>query len=216
MATIVLTLRAGGEQIIKPFLYFRGEGEIKQEYRDELDSFELPYLFTATAWADARACQEYLVYFSAQVKELCPEFKEHLLLMDGLGGQCTSEFIELALDLNIYPMYFPGNCTHLLQPVDHRVAAYLKQIMDELYKADESVMSEIWARFRENGSLSEQSRRTTMARWVKICWERLKEKKDFLLLAFMSTGCLITLTGEHCIHMKDIEDYTFVFPTSES
>ena len=131
------------------------------------------------------------------MQEKCPEIKEHLLLLDGLGSQSTAAFIELALDLNIYPMYFPPNCTHLVQPVDHRVAAWLKRAFHELYKSDEAENYDLWANFRENGSLCPQMLRCTLLTWMSASWKVLRGMESFLLRAFVSTGCLITLKGQH-------------------
>jgi hypothetical protein len=212
MATIVLTLRAGGEQIIKPFILFKGQGCLSQEMLDELDTFNIPYDFNAKAWANGQSCLEYLQYFSKQTKLQCSEIKEHLLLLDGLGSQCTHEFIELALDLNIIPMYFPANCTHLVQPVDHHIAAWIKYMMGEFYKLEETVMSDEWASYRKNGSLSSQYKRASMLDWVQRWWAELKTRKSFILDSFVSTGCLISLSGEHAIKFNDIPSYTFSYP----
>jgi hypothetical protein len=212
MATIILTLRGQGEQIIKPFILFKGEGCLSKDLLDELNAYDIPYGFNTKAWANGPACLDYLQYFSKHVKLACPEFKEHLLLLDGLGTQCTFEFIQLAMDLNIMPLHFPPNCTHLVQPVDHRVAAWLKNVMAQLFKKEESIMSTEWDRYRENGSLTAQYKRATMLDWVQRSWTELKTRVDFLSRSFTSTGCLITLSGKHSIKFKDIPNYEFTAP----
>ena len=85
MATIVLTLRADGVQHVRPFILFRGAGELPQAYRDEMDAEGIPYGFNSKAWADGPSCLDYLNYFSRETKTHCPEFKEHLLLLDNLS-----------------------------------------------------------------------------------------------------------------------------------
>ena len=128
MFTLILTLRADGEQIVPPFILFRGKGTgLDPEIRAELDAQGIPYSFNEKAWANEVACLEYLDFFATIVYEKCPEAKEHLLLLDGLTSQATDSFIDRALSLNILPVYFPPNCTHLVQPVDHRVAAWIKK-----------------------------------------------------------------------------------------
>ena len=81
----------------------------------------------STKEANAASCLEYLHFCKKIVTEKCPEEKEHMLLLDGLSSQASSRFIDLALDLKITPVYFPPGTTHLLQPVDHRVAAWIKK-----------------------------------------------------------------------------------------
>ena len=191
---------------------FRGQGQLAPELIAELDASGIPYAFNTKAWADEQACLAHLRYFWEQVKQHAPEYPEHMLLLDGLGGQSTTQFIEFALDLRIYPVYFPPNCTHLVQPVDHRVAAWLKAALARLYVVEESVMGDAWARYRANDSMSLQYKRTTALNWVDFCWRELKRKESFLLMSFLSTGRLITLKGEHKIKFPDIDNYAFVYP----
>jgi hypothetical protein len=161
MATIILTLRAGGEQIVPPFLLFRGQGQLSPAVLAELDAEGIPYAFNEKAWANEEACLEHLRFFVKIVRANCPEYKEHLLLLDGLSAQATDGFMELALDLNILPVYFPPNCTHLVQPVDHRVAAWIKNAFHALYKTEEELRYDIWANYRDNGSMCPQYQRIT-------------------------------------------------------
>ena len=191
MATLVLTLRAEGEQIVPPFLLFRGKGMLSEDLLAELDAIGIPYAFNEKAWANEKACLDHLRFFYQIVHEKCPEIKENMLLLDGLGSQCTSRYIELALDLNILPVYFPPNCTHLIQPVDHRVAAFFKRCFHLLYKAEEELMYDVWAEYRENGSLNAQYLRVLLLSWTKVSWEHLLPRTDFLMRAFISTGCLL-------------------------
>ena len=195
MVTLILTLRADGEQIVPPFLLFRGQGHLDPKLLAELDAQGIPYAFNEKAWANQAACLEHLQFFAKIVKEKCPEIKEHMLLLDGLSSQSTDRFIEFALDLNILPVYFPPNCTHLVQPVDHRVAAWLKGAWHALYKAEEEFRYDVWADYRDNGSMCPQYQRITVLKWTKICWDHLKEMKSFLMRAFISTGCLISLAN---------------------
>ena len=215
MATIILTLRAEGEQIVKPFILFRGMGHLTPEFIAQLDAEGIPYAFNAKAWANAESCVEHLRYFHAVLKEKAPELKECMLLLDGLSSQSSHRFIRLALDLNILPVYFPPNCTHLVQPVDHRIAAWLKKAMHQLYLAEESLMHDQWAHHRTNGSMCPQYKRKTLLKWVSFCWEALKTMPDFITKAFTSTGCLITLKGAHAMQFLDIKNYSFQYPKQD-
>ena len=209
MCTIVLTIRAGGEQIIPPFLLFKGQGKLSRKLIAELDEAGIPYAFNNKAWADGKSSLEYLRFFNNIVRTQCPDIKEHLLLLDNLGAQATRDFVLFAMDLDIYPCYFPANCTHLVQPVDHRIAAWIKQFLSSLYRVEQTVMNDEWTRYRQTKTLSAQARRRTVTRWVRICWDELKTKTEFLTRAFLSTGCLIKLDGTHNIQFKDIPHYSF-------
>ena len=97
MATIVLTLRACGEQIVKPFLIFKGGGHLDADILAELDKYGIRYDFNADAWADGLSCLTYLRYFHDTVRKHAPSFKEHLLFLDGMSSQATKQYMELAL-----------------------------------------------------------------------------------------------------------------------
>jgi hypothetical protein len=216
MCTVVLTLRGSGEQIVPPFVLFRGEGHLDPAVLAELDEQGIGYSFNAKAWADGESCIEHLKFLSKHVKENSPETKEILLFLDGLSAQATDAFIEFALDLNILPCYFPPNCTHLLQPVDHHIGAWFKQQYSRLYQIEETANYDKWQNYRNNGSMCPQYLRKTMLLWTKICWEELKTMTDFLKSAFTSTGCLITLKGDHSIKFQDIFNYEFDYPHCEN
>ena len=136
-----------------------------------------------------------------------------MLLLDGLSAQSTSRFIELALDLDIYPVYFPANCTHLVQPVDHHVAAFIKECYHKLYLVEEEINYDVWLSYRDNEGMSQQYLRKTILAWTLAAWNKLLEQPVLLEQAFVSTGCLITLKGEHRIKFDTIPDYDFEYPT---
>ena len=207
MCTLILTLRAAGEQIVPPFLLFRGQGCLKPSLRQQLDEANIPYGFNTKAWTNGQSSLEYLRFFHDIVRVKCPEIREHLLLMDNLGAQCTTAFVNLAMDFNIWPHYFPANCTHLVQPVDRRIAAWIKWFMGEMYKIEQEVMNKEWTRYRITKTLTTQVQRYTLLRWMRECWDQLQTMPNFISRAFISTGCLIRLDGTHAIHFHDIPSY---------
>ena len=211
MVTIIMTLR-DGEQIVPPFLLFRGQGKLSPEVIAELDAQGIPY---KKAWADGDTCIEHLKWFAKILQEKCPEAKEHMLYLDGLSSQATARYIDLALDLNILPVYFPPNCTHLLQPVDHRVAAWFKKAWHALFLVEEDERYDLWDDFHRNGSMCTQYHRVTILKWTNMIWDELKRMRAFLSKAFTSTGCLITLKGEHSIRFPKIQDYVFEYPVPQ-
>jgi hypothetical protein len=209
MCTIVLTLRAAGEQIVKPFVLFRGQGSLSKKLIQELDEWGIPYGFNEKAWSDGRTSCAYLRYFKGLVTQHAPEIKEHLLLLDNFSAQTTEDFVTLACDLDIIPAYFPPNCTHLVQPVDHHIAAWLKYMFGEFYKVEQELRNDEWTRYRTTKTLSVQARRYTMLQWMSSAWNRLKAMPEFIFKSFVSTGCLLKLDGTHEIVFKDIPNYAF-------
>ena len=111
--TIILTLRGEGEQIVPPFLLFRGQGNLDPAVLAELDAQGIAYAFNEKAWANQAACLEHLQFMAKILREKCPEAKEHMLLLDGLTSQSTHRYIDLAGHLSIVPVYLPPNCKHL-------------------------------------------------------------------------------------------------------
>ena len=213
-ATLILTLRAGGPQIVPPFVLFRGKGCLEPKLLADLQEHGIPYAFNEKAWANEEMCMEHLVFFHQTVKSCCPEVRETMLLLDGLSCQATNRFIELALDLNILPVYFPPNCTHLVQPVDHRVAAFIKKCLHSLFKVEELMYNE-WMQYRENKTMNPQYQRNLILKWITSAWHELCTRQPTLLRhAFTSTGCLITLKGEHQIKFPDIDNYDFIYPSA--
>ena len=141
--TIILTLRGEGEQIVPPFLLFMGGGHLDPDVLAELDAQGIPYAFNEKAWANQAMRLQHLQFMAKILKEQCPEAKEHLLLLDGLTSQSTHRYIDLATDMNLVPLYFPPNCTHLVQPVDHRVAAWIKKYWDKLSTRGRHALSRV-------------------------------------------------------------------------
>lgn len=208
-ATIVLTLRGAGEQFIKPVIIFHGKGHLSDLFLAQLDEVGIPYYFNEAAWATSEFCLKHVEYMGRILQEKCPEIKEFCLFIDGLGAHLTTKFNRCCQKYNIFPLNFPPNTTHVLQPVDHRVAAWIKSSMNIMFRREEEVMREQWIRYRVNGSLSEHARRVTMLKWINYVWEDLKTRPDFIMRAFLSTGCIINQSGEHAIRIKSIPDYTF-------
>ena len=209
MCTIVMTLRAYGAQLVKPFILFKGRGQLSKELIAELDAEGIPYGFNEKGYSNGRSSIEYLQYFKGIVAKHEPDIKEHLLYLDNFGPQASSTFIDLAMDMDIYPVYFPPNCTHLVQPVDHRIAAWVKQFIGELYKVDQAILDDEWTRYRITKTLTDQVFRQTCLLWMATMCKHLEMMSEFILSSFLSTGCLIPLDGKHAIYFKDIREYSF-------
>jgi len=205
-ATLVLCLRASGEQIVAPMVVFRGQG-ISYHLREELDAVGIEYCFTPRSWVNEQRCLEHLQKIDQMVHRVNPEYVENLLVLDGLAAQGTPKFMKFALDHNILPFYLPPNATHLLQPIDHHVGAWFKAIMAALYKEHVLVAREQWIQYRENNCLGVPQVRVLLLKWVKIAWESIKSRPDFIYRAFTSTGILMPLdAAKNRIRVRNVDD----------
>lgn len=205
VGTLILCLRASSPQIVKPMVVFRGKGSLTRSFIAELDSIGIPYQFQVNAWSDSRVCFEHLKYFSEMIRSESKIDAENLLLLDGLASQGTEFYMREALIRDIFPFYLPPNTTHLLQPIDHHIGAFFKKEIAAQYDAHSAVLRDIWILSKTNKSLSSQRVRVYLLEWVKLAWEKLLTKPDFISRSFTSTGVLIPLSGVHQITIKGYE-----------
>jgi hypothetical protein len=125
-ATLHLTIRAEGEQIVKPVLVFRGRGlripasEIVQ-YPDNIKVVWQP-----KAWVDSFMIEEMIEDFGESTAELREEFGEVMLGMDRLSCQKSAESQQQLRDLGFFPVLTPADCTDVTAPIDHHVGTAIK------------------------------------------------------------------------------------------
>lgn len=208
-ATLHLTIRAEGRQIVKPVLVFRGYGvripaeEIVQ-YPDNIEVWWQP-----KAWVDSVTFRGLVKNFGESTAALREEHGEVMLAMDRLSGQVDPENQEALNKLNVYQVLTPANCTDVTAPVDHHVGANLKEKIGVMY--DHWV--EGWERAKEP-ELSAGDRRLLLANWVSVAWDSIQENEHLLRQAFVETGFLVAKDGSenHLIDMAGKEDYTVPVP----
>jgi DDE superfamily endonuclease len=75
--------------------------------------------------------------------ETCPpEPRPRLLLLDGHGSHCTSEFILKCFENNVHIIYLPPHTSHILQSLDLSVFSRIKTLyraeMDEFVKLEDA------------------------------------------------------------------------------
>jgi hypothetical protein len=185
-ASIQLTIRAEGEQIVRPEIVFRGEGV--QLTKKELDYFSslgnIRVRFQRKAWCDEKIVLEYL-----------EDFREQTLHLGGFMG-----------NLDILPVWTPPDCTDCVSPIDHNVGQHIKVRMGMLYDELHDIDQEDW----ESGALSVSSRRMLLAGWLSKVWgELIDSDKNITLIrkSFVDTGFLVAMDGSEN-HLIDLDGWT--------
>ena len=209
--TLHLTIRAEGEQIVKPILVFRGVGVgIRAE---ELVQYpeNIKVVWQPKAWVDTSLFIDIIEDFGNDTADVREEFGEVMLAMDRLSSQKCEVSQEALLALNVYPVLTPANCTDVTAPVDHHIGAAIKAKMRIMYE----VWIDQWERDGEP-PLSASDRRLLLANWVSVAWEELKANGAHLIRqSFVETGFLVARDGSenHLIKMAGVKGYTVPRPT---
>lgn len=213
--TIHLCIRAGGKQVIKPVVIFRGQGiAMSQEEIDFLNSLgNIRWYFQPKAWADTDFCVWWLEQFRADLQEAGVE-EEVLLGLDGLKSQHNQQFFRAAAGKDTTLFYTPPDCTDVVAPCDHHVFARLKGLMKGFYRVHSEQNRDFWADSAENDSLCASKRRMLIASWVSEAWDVMcsgSDSEEFFQKAFTSTGFLMKLADpEALISIKGLPDYKFL------
>jgi hypothetical protein len=127
-ATIQLTIRASGAQIVRIGLIFRNKGiQLRDEERAVYRNLAplLQVYFQPNAWADEKVMLSWLDHLG-----------EVLLGMDNHGAQQTDKFRAKMAEYNTKPAYTPPDCTDIVAPSDHHVGARLKKYISLFYHLD--------------------------------------------------------------------------------
>ena len=199
--TINLTIRAEGEQVVKPEMIFRGEecpteGEEAELYK-RLTNIKVR--FQRKAWADEKICIEFLEDFREQTLDI----GEVLLGCDNHGSQQTPACRAFMQLMDIVPAWTPADCTDVVSPVDKNVGNYFQKKMGLKYDALNEEKQEAW----EDGGLQQKDIRMMMATWLSETWdETINDGHSLMTLfrrAFVATGFLVANDGSenHLIQM---------------
>ena len=209
-ATIHLTIRASGPQVVPPVLIVTGKGRsgTPEEMAHWIGLKHVLVYYQPKAWCDRHFQAWYLLnVFDKYIKE-SGDLREQLLCLDNLSSHKTPEVLELMAQLKITPHWLPTHCTDVAAPVDHHVGALLKVFIRRKYETslEDPDHFVLWREQDEleSAHLSRSRRRMLMASWLDMAWDDMKVKSDFFLRAFRSTGCLICLDGSNRIKMRGI------------
>jgi hypothetical protein len=112
-----------------------------------------------------------------------------------------------------YLLYFPPNTTHLLQPVDHHVGAFMKTFLAKRWQEQSEELQTLFRKDPTGWDVQRgvQVKRVSMLLWVKQAWEMLQRRPKLLLHAFTSTGILFGQNGEHRIKINELRRYDPLF-----
>lgn len=195
--SLQLCIRAGGEQVVRPWLLFRGQGcNVTEE--EEAYYRSLPHVrceFQENAWADQRVSLQWLEEF----RESTVDLGEVMLGLDRHAPQQTMgcrTFMEI---FDIKPVFTPADCTDVVSPCDKNVGNHFQRRMGEKYHA--------YMKANSGGDPSNPlqigvpKKRMLMAGWMSEVWEDLisgldsTTVKSIVTPAFVKTGFLLAKDG---------------------
>ena len=208
-ASIHLTIRASGEQIVPPVIIVRGYGRSvdPREFAHMLSMPSIKVYYQPKAWCDHHFFEWYLInVFNAAVRG-AGELRDQLLCLDNCTAHDRPSSIQLMKELNIHPFYLATNCTDVAAPVDHHVGALLKVKIKHRYEAnlEQPGQFELWRGEGEIYSpLSVSKRRCLMATWLDDAWQSMRDMEVLFLHAFTSTGCLMQKDGTNFVKMRGL------------
>lgn len=207
-ASIHLTLRAEGKQIMPPVIILKnntfGEG-IPDSEKQELAKLGVLFYYQPKAWADKDFLMWYLDQFIKVLDKECPG-EEHMLILDGLSGQRMVQFIDKCHENRIICVFTSPGCTDVIQPIDHHVGAFLKLTIGKLYRIELEINFALWRDYKSNKVLCAGKRRVFMATWLDLAWEVLKTEHHLIRQSFESTGVLVRLDGTHNIKIRGLPE----------
>ena len=216
-ATIMLCLRAGGPQVVKMCIIFKGGGHLTQEELVELKKIKeelgnIRFYFQENAWADGK----FMVWWLKKFVKDCKQaglisvgsgigLKEQVLLgLDRHAAQKTLDFLRVCHEGGVLPFYTPPDCTDCISPCDHHVGKWLKGEIGGQYKLEVESKRQQWA----EDNVGPQEKRVLMLRWLGNAWNLLRENSAFILSTFTSTGFLMELENPNKnIKMEKIQGY---------
>jgi hypothetical protein len=184
--TVHPCIRGSGEQLMPPFIIFRGLCNITTDEQNKLNALKnIKWAFQKKAWADTRYSRMWLRTFAKVLKD--NNLSDQLLFLDDLSCQSVESFRTLCVESDVIPFPVPPGLTDLLQPVDHHVGAQLKRIMNGFYKIELELNYDDWRNYKRNKSLDAMHRRVLMATWLDAAWGHLKDHPKVLEDSFTHT-----------------------------
>ena len=147
LASLQITARAKGKQIMKPGIIFRGkplvleDGSIdstrpaNKQLANEYDPRVTVY-FQPKAWADSDVIRAWHVDFD-RATEAAANGKPRAITLDNLSSQLPKTIGQRAKRKNGTKfVYTPANCTDLCAVIDGGIGAYIKMRMAKSFLED--------------------------------------------------------------------------------
>ena len=216
MATLHLTIRAEGEQIVTPILIFRGTGKRISALERSQYPTNIRIFWQPKAWVDESVMEDITTAFELETAELRDRYGEVLLGMDNHGPHRTRHMLDRYWRSHIVPLFTPYGCTDCVSPCDKNVGQHIKESMGVLYEDCLERYHDHW----EEG-VSAPARRILIAQWLSAVWKQIQaESADTLIRsAFVKSGFLLAKDGSenHLISIhKNVHDYTVPYPDMSS
>jgi hypothetical protein len=223
-ASVHLTIRAVGPQIVPPVIILKGVDVFRT--REELEAFErlhcVRVYFQKKAWADTPFLMWYVTEVFVPALRAAGIYRPVLAVMDGLSSHETPAMRALMQLHGIIPFVTAAGCTDVAAPVDRHVGAFLKTTMRVCYKSAVKADSHLWRGTGPGGLASVATgsaasrRRVLMAQWVEQAWGEIVKREYLLFRAFVGTGCLMGRKGENGISMRGFGGYHILAELSRS
>jgi hypothetical protein len=200
-ATLQVCFRGVGEQP-KLAIIFRGQGNITDQERRQLDATGIDYYFQKKAWADPDFTKRWMQRTMKEAIARCVgDNKPILLFADNLSGQDVRftagaigrEAKEVAQSIGVEWWNTVAGCTDTLQPVDAGMGRELKRrigiISSEWLDVEENLIR--WEGGNSSGikPLKAWERRVLMAEWAAEAWKVVCARPHMLRRYFEKTGC---------------------------
>ena len=162
------------------------------------------------AWCDERVMKHWInVCWKPNVHE------ESMLVLDVHKAQMTESVQAVLTDkCDTLPVYVPGGCTPLVQPLDVVINAPLKKKIEKLsmQHVQENLQQYV------NGKFTASERRVLLTSWIGQAWEELSSNKSMIIRAFKKCGISVAADGSEDdeVEIMGLEKYEIGFEESDS
>ena len=137
-------------------------------------------------------------------KPICKE--EMLLVLDEHRAQMTEEFKRKLQELSSTPVFVPGGCTSLVQPVDVVFNAPFKAAVEKIAQKHMLDNLDLYV----HGKFTASERRVLLSKWIGEAWEKVCTKPELITRGFRKCGISIAVDGseDEVININGVDDYT--------
>ena len=215
--SLQLTIRASGDQIIKPAIIFRGK---PKKIKGKIDSRipannrllgnydkRVTVYYQKKAWADEHVVRAWQEDFEAVTVPVAGG-KPRAVTLDNLSSQLGPNISKLAKRVGGTKfVWTPENCTDLCAVVDCGVGAYIKINMAKSFLADfesSEQRTDAWS----DGKVSIRERRELYCKWLGDAWEDI-QKTRIIYAAFKKCGFNNDMKGleNHLVNVRNLLTY---------